>query len=386
MKIDKHQFFTLKTPRVVIVAFLLVGLMGCSMWGGAASKPTPTELGVNTSVLGVRQVWMAQLGSRDAVQLTPHVSGTTITVASTEGVVAAIDARTGGDVWRLNLRETLSAGVGSDGRWTAVVSQGNELIVLEAGIEQWRQRLTTQVYTSPLVAGNRIFVLAADRSFMAFDASSGYRLWIQSRLGEPLVLRQPGVLLAVGGNLLAGISGRLARFNPDNGAMSWEVPLADPRGTNDVERLVELVGPVSRVAESVCARAFQAAIGCVDTARAVVKWTQVSNGIVGLDGDEVALYGVKSNGTVTAWGRNHGTLLWSSELLQYRSLTAPLLLGRSVIVGDESGLVHFLSREDGASLGRVATDESGVAVAPVVAADTLIVITRKGNVYGFSPD
>ena len=110
------------------------------------------------------------------------------------------------------------------------------------------------------------------------------------------------------------------------------------------------------------------------------------NGIVGLDGDEVALYGVKSNGTVTAWGRNHGTLLWSSELLQYRSLTAPLLLGRSVIVGDESGLVHFLSREDGASLGRVATDESGVAVAPVVAADTLIVITRKGNVYGFSPD
>ena len=73
MKIDKYQFFTLKTPRVVIVAFLLVGLMGCSMWGGAASKPTPAELGVNTSVLGVRQVWMAQLGSRDAVQLTPHV-------------------------------------------------------------------------------------------------------------------------------------------------------------------------------------------------------------------------------------------------------------------------------------------------------------------------
>lgn len=314
------------------------------------------------------------------------MSGTTITVASTEGVVAAIDARTGLDVWRLNLREPLSAGVGSDGRWTAVVSQVNELIVLEAGIEQWRQPLTTQVYTSPLVAGNRIFVLAADRSFMAFDASSGYRLWSQSRLGEPLVLRQPGVLLAVGDNLLAGISGRLAGFNSDNGAMSWEVPLANPRGTNDVERLVELVGPVSRVAESVCARAFQAAIGCVDTARAVVKWTQVSNGIVGLDGDEVALYGVKSNGTVTAWGRNDGTLLWSSELLQYRSLTAPLLLGRSVVVGDESGLVHFLSREDGASLGRVATDESGVAVAPVVAADTLIVITRKGNVYGFSPD
>ena len=356
------------------------------MWGGGASKPKPAELGVNVSALGVRQVWLAQLGSQTAAQLAPHVSGTTITLASMDGVVAAIDARTGGDVWRLNLREPLAAGVGSDGRWTAVVSQGNELIVLEAGIEQWRQHLAAQVYTSPLVAGNRVFVLAADRSVMAFDASNGYRLWSQSRLGESLVLRQPGVLLAVGDSLLAGISGRLASFNPDNGAGRWEVPLASPRGTNDVERLVELIGPVSRVAESVCARAFQAVVGCVDTARAVVKWTQASSGTVGLDGDEDALYGAQSNGSVSAWRRSDGTLIWSSELLQHRNLTAPLLLGRSVVVGDESGLVHFLSREDGAPLTRIATDGSGVAVAPVVAADTLIVITRKGNVYGFSPD
>ena len=164
------------------------------------------------------------------------------------------------------------------------------------------------------------------------------------------------------------------------------MPLASPRGTNDIERLVELIGPVSRVGESVCARAFQAAVGCVDTTRAVVKWTQVSSGAVGLDGDEVALYGTQSSGAVTAWKRNDGTLIWSSDLLQYRKLTPPLLLGRSVVVGDESGLVHFLSRDDGAPLSRIATDGSGVAVAPVVAADTLIVITRKGNVYGFSPD
>lgn len=386
MTVNKYQFITSKMLSIVTAALLLAGLMGCSMWGGAASKPAPVELGINPSILNIRQVWMAQLGSQDADQLTPHVSGTTITLSSKEGIVAAIDARTGVDIWRLNLHEPLSAGVGSDGRWTAVVSQGNELIVLEAGIEQWRQHLAAQVYTSPLVAGNRIFVLAADRSFMAFDASNGRRLWSQSRLGEPLVLRQAGVLLAVGDNLLAGISGRLAGFNPDNGAMRWEVPLANPRGTNDVERLVELVGPVSRVAESVCARAFEAAIGCVDTARAAVKWTQVSSGIVGLDGDEATLYGAQSNGIVTAWRRNDGNLLWSSELLQYRNLTAPLLLGRSVVVGDELGLVHFLSRKDGSPLSRIATDESGVAAVPVVAADTLIVITRKGNIYGFSPD
>ena len=141
MRVAAHQFFAVKMPRAVTTALLLAGLMGCSIWGGGASKPKPAELGVNVSTLGVRQVWIAQLGSQNAVPLAPHVSGTTITLASTEGIVAAIDARTGSDVWRLNLREPLAAGVGSDGRWTAVVSHANELIVLKAGTEQWRQRL-----------------------------------------------------------------------------------------------------------------------------------------------------------------------------------------------------------------------------------------------------
>lgn len=375
-----------QVPRVITAALLMTGLMGCSLWGGGVDKPKPAELGVNVPVVGVHQVWVVQLGSQASFSLVPHVSGTTVIFASIDGVVASIDARTGGDVWRSNLGEPLAAGVGSDGRWAAVVSQGNELVVLEAGREQWRQRLSAQVYTSPLVAGGRVFVLAADRSIMAFDAANGRRLWDQFRPGESLILRQPGVLLAVGDNLLAGVSGRLVALNPDTGVGRWEIPLASPRGSNDIERLVELVAPASRLAQSVCVRAFQATVGCIDTASAIVKWTQISNGAVGLDGDDVAVYGTQSNGVVTAWGRNDGSRLWSSERLQYRKVTAPLLLGRSVVVGDDSGVVHFLSRKDGVPLNRVITDGSGIAVAPVAAADTLVVVTRKGRVYGFRPD
>jgi outer membrane protein assembly factor BamB len=63
-----------------------------------------------------------------------------------------------------------------------------------------------------------------------------------------------------------------------------------------------------------------------------------------------------------------------------------LLLGRSVVVGDDTGLVHLLSRTDGSPLNRIATDGSGIAAAPAVAADTLVVVTRNGGVYGFRPD
>lgn len=372
--------------RCISSAVLVVTLAGCSLWNSGSSKPTPADLGANVAVLGVRQAWTARIGSVAGLPLDVHSAGNVVTVASSDGFVAAIDARTGGDVWRVALSEPLSAGVGSDGKSAAVVSRSNTLIVLDAGRERWRQSLAAQVFTPPLVAGGRIFVLSADRSLAAFDAVSGRKLWSQQRPGEPLVLRQAGVLLAVGDTLVAGFSGRVVGLNPDNGSVRWEAPLASARGTNDVERLVELVGRTSRVGDSICARAFQTAVGCVNAARGAVTWTQPASGADGVHGDGEALFGAEGNGTVMAWRRSDGSRLWATDRLKHRKLTAPLLLGRSVVVGDDTGLVHLLSRTDGAPLNRIATDGSGIAAAPAVAADTLVVVTRNGGVYGFRPD
>ena len=381
--VSGRSSFLRGTALVVLVA----SLAGCSLWsGGGSAKPAPADLGANVAVLGVRQAWTARVGSVAGLPLDVHTLGNVVTVASSDGVVAAIDARTGGDVWRTALGEPLSAAVGSDGKSAAVVSRSNALIVLEAGRERWRETLAAQVFTPPLVAGGRVFVLSADRSVSAYDATTGRRLWAQQRPGEPLVLRQSGVLLAVGDTLVVGLSGRLVGLNPDNGSVRWEAPLASARGTNDVERLVELVGRTSKVGDSVCARSFQAAVGCVNTARGSVAWTQPASGAEGVHGDADALFGVESNGTVVAWRRSDGSRLWGIDRLKHRKLTAPLLLGRSVVIGDDTGLVHLLSRTDGAPLNRIATDGSGIAAAPAVAADTLVVVTRNGSIYGFRPD
>ncbi|CAN7317961.1 MULTISPECIES: outer membrane protein assembly factor BamB [unclassified Acidovorax] len=373
--------------RGTALVVLAASLAGCSLWsGGGSAKPVPADLGANVAVLGVRQAWTARVGNVAGLPLEVHAAGNVVTVASSDGVVAAIDARTGGDVWRTALGEPLSAAVGSDGKSAAVVSRSNALIVLDSGRERWRETLAAQVFTPPLVAGGRVFVLSADRSVSAYDATTGRRLWAQQRPGEPLVLRQAGVLLAVGDTLVVGLSGRLVGLNPDNGSVRWEAPLASARGTNDVERLVELVGRTSRVGDSVCARSFQAAVGCVNTARGSVVWTQPASGAEGVHGDADALFGVESNGTVAAWRRSDGSRLWGSDRLKHRKLTAPLLLGRSVVIGDSTGVVHLLSRTDGAPLNRIATDGSGIAAAPAVAADTLVVVTRNGSIYGFRPD
>ncbi|WP_440108302.1 outer membrane protein assembly factor BamB [Acidovorax sp. BL-A-41-H1] len=371
--------------RSVAAAVLVASVSACSLWGGRAAKPVAAELGPNVAVLGVRQAWTARVGKIE-LPLELHVNGNVVTLASSDGVVAALDAKTGSDVWRAMLGEPLSTGPGSDGKTAAVVTRANALVALESGREKWRQQLPAQVFTPPLVAGGRVFVLSSDRSVAAYDGATGRRLWTQQRPGEPLVLRQAGVLLALGDTLVVGLSGRMVGMNPNTGVTQWELPLASPRGTNDVERLVELVGRVSRVGDSVCARAFQASVGCVNTARGAVAWTQVASGSEGIHGDDRAVFGTEGNGVVTAWSRVDGSRLWSMDRYKHRKLTAPLLLGRSIVFGDDSGTVHLVSRDDGAPLNRISTDGSGIAAAPAVASDTLVVVSRNGSVYGFRPD
>lgn len=364
---------------------LLAGLVGVLV--GCASgpeRPKPAELPPNAALIGVRQAWGVKLGEVD-FPLDIRVNGSQITLASGDGAVVAIDSASGREIWRGRAGEPLSAGVGSDGQIAAVVTRSNMLVVFNQGRETWRQKLGAQVYTAPLVAGARVFVLAGDRSVMAFDAATGRRLWARSRPGESLVLRQAGVLLPMGDTLVAGLSGRLVGFNPLTGSDRWEVPLATPRGVNDVERLVDLVSGVSREGNVVCARAFQAAVGCVDAGRGMVLWTQPANGSVGVSGNVQMVFGSEADGTVVAWNRSSGERRWSSDRLRYRGLTAPVVAGRSVVVGDSAGLVHMLSVEDGSPLNRLSTDGSAIAVAPVLAAETLVVVTRNGGVFGFRP-
>jgi len=368
--------------RTLAGGALLCLVVGCS---STPQKPQPAELPPVAGLLNVRLAWTLKAAPSD-FPLNVQVAGTTVTVAGTDGTVVSIDTQSGVELWRAALGGQILAGVGSDGRIAAVLTRTNELVALESGKEIWRQKMTALSFTSPLVAGGRVFSLGADRSVNAFDAQSGRKLWSLQRPGEPLVLRQSGVLLAVGDTLLAGLSGRLVGINPLNGAVLWESPISVPRGTNDIERLVDLVGRVSRDGNIVCARSFQTAVGCINAERGSLLWTRPANGYVGVHGDGKYVFGVESDGKLLAWRQADGERVWLSERLQYRNLTAPLVVGRSVAVGDEAGFVHLVSRDDGTPLTRLATDGSAIAAAPVLAGETLIVVTRNGGVFGFKPE
>ena len=366
----------------------LVALLVALMTGCAADKPKPTELEKVSPQIAGRQVWTARV---DSVRfpLAVAVRDGAFIVAGTDGTVLSLDAQSGREQWRGQAGGNLSAGVGSDGRYAAVVTTENQLVVLDRGAKLWSTRLASRTATAPLVAGERVFVMGVDRIVHAFDALDGRRLWKLERTGEALTLAQPGVLAAFKNTLIAGVGAVMLGLDPTTGSVRWEVPVTSPRGTNEVERLNDLVGPVLRVGDSLCARAFQTAVGCVAVSgadRATLRWSRIAGGQQAVGGDADYVFGADASDRLSAWKAGAGELVWTNERLLYRALSAPLSAGKTVMIGDLEGQVHFLGRDDGKTLLRLPTDGSPVVVQPVLSGSTMLVVTRNGGLFAFRPE
>ena len=366
--------------RAVATALTALLLAAC-----AADKPKPTALESYAPKIAGRMVWQAQVG-KVGFALVPAVKDGVFYLASGDGDVTALQADTGAVLWRASAGAAVSAGVGSDGRYTSIVTRGNEVVTFDSGREAWRKRVPSSVVTPPLVAGERVFVMGVDRAVHAFDAIDGRRLWTLQRPGDALTLAQASVLTAFRNTLLVGQGPRLAGVDPLKGTVQWEVPMASPRGSNEVERLADLVGPAVRTGERFCVRAFQSAVGCADAARGAVLWSRNVGGANALAGDNERIFGADASDRISAWRAETGDTVWQSEKLLYRGLSGGVAVGPVVVFGDSEGFVHFLDAATGEQQLRLPTDGKAVVGTPVLSGGTLLVTTQAGGLFAFRPN
>lgn len=367
--------------RAALGAALALLLAGC-----AADKPDPRPLETFEPKISGRQVWLEDLGPL-RFPLVPAARDGLFFLANSEGVVRALRADDGREVWRGDAGAEITAGVGSDARFTSVVTRANEVVAFDAtGAQLWRKRVSAAVVSPPFVAGERIFVVTVDRVVHAFDAADGRRLWVYQKPGDPLTLAQPSVLVAHRNTLLAAQGPRLVGLEPTQGSLNWDVALATPRGTNEVERLADLVGPPVRSGNRFCARAFQAAVACVDADRGTLLWTRNTGGTRALAGDAERVIGGDANDRLTAWRADTGDVLWSHERFMHRGLSGLLAVGPLVVFGDADGYVHFINAASGQTQLRLTTDGTPVVGVPVVSGTTVLVLTRGGGVFAFRPN
>ena len=384
----------------LVAALLLAGCGGGSMvsdaidtinplnwFGSRSAAPQMAPLPALAQSIKVNTLWHANVGDSRQFIFSPALAGDSVYAAASDGTITRLDAASGKQLWRISAGEPLSGGVGADADLVVVGSGKGEVLAFDSkGTALWKSQVSSEVLAAPQVAHGLVVVRSADGRIFGLDAKDGKRRWYYQRSTPALTVRSPVGISISGDVVYAGFAGgKLAAINLSNGAVRWEVTVALPHGTTELERVTDVIGLPVVDGREVCAVAYQGRIGCFDRANGQTLWGREMSSTSGLALDARYAFVSDDKGAVLALDRSSGTSVWRQDKLSLRNLSAPLALGHEIVVADIQGFVHFLARDSGAFVGRVATDGSPVSTNPVMLPNGgFLVQTRNGGLYAFS--
>ncbi len=376
--------------RLLIMAWSGLLLTGCatvSDWFGPGIKQKVAELVTFETKVSARLVWQGSVGSAGTSVFYPALSGNTVYVADAAGQIAALTASSGGATARFDAGLRLSGGVGFGHGMVLVGTAKGEVLAFEpAGKPLWKTQLSGVVLSPPTAADGVVVVRTGDGRIYGLNATDGKQRWVYQRALPSLALRSSAGVVVHRGAVFAGFpGGRLVAIALANGNVGWEAVVALPRGTTELERVTDVTSYPVVEGTQICAVAYQGRVACFDLIRGETVWARDVSSIAGMGIDARGVYVTDERSAVIALDRRTGSSLWKQDKLDGRWASAPLPLGRFVVVGDFQGYVHVLSREDGAFVARIATDGSAIQAPPVaVDLSTFLVQTRNGGVFAIS--
>ena len=249
-------------------------------------------------------------------QSAPLLVNDMLIVGGSDGVVRALDAGTGDEVWRQVLPGAVSSAQAADDGTLFVTVSGGALTALDvrSGKVVWSQPTGSGAPVSPLIMDDVVIVPAESRKLNGFARENGEPVW------EIPLTSDIATELSTNGELVFAADGHgtVLAFTPD-GRAAWSIVLDE------------------------------AVVGAVVVA-------------------EETLIVAGTRGTVTAISIGDQAPLWS-ETIGRSAVTSPVIAGDVIVVGVDKSLV-MLSRENGEMIREVVLAEPPGAT-PVVADGTI---------------
>lgn len=367
--------------RFLVLGLVTCTLSACGLFAESDARFDPAPLTEYAPTLAVSTRWDVSIGSGGGYGFAPQVVGDTVYAAVPSGVVVALDLASGAVRWRVG-DVPLSAGVGSDGKVTAVATADGQVVAYDAqGAKLWKVQAASAVNVPPVVGGGIVAVRTTDYRVQAFDATTGKLRWNVQRPGPALALRTSMRLLMEPGLVVAGMpNGRLMAIDVASGAVRWEGSVSAARGGSDLERISDIVGAPLRVGSSLCGVSYQGRTTCFDMAQGGRPiWSQEVSSATGMATDGRSLYLPDPRDVVHALDLKDGHSLWQQTALLNRHLSMPAVAGPAVALGDYQGYVHFLARTDGKLLARLQIGSAPILSALVASPRGVLVQTGEGR-------
>ncbi|MBI3452965.1 MAG: PQQ-binding-like beta-propeller repeat protein [Rhodospirillales bacterium] len=336
-------------------------------------------------------------GSSGRISSPPVIADGRIYLIDAGSEVNAFDAATGAALWRFDVKPENERAGGAGGGGVAFdegrlyVSTGfAQVLALEAasGKEIWRQTVTAPLRGGPTVVGGRVFAISADNQLQAFDAETGRKLWNFSGLTESAGLFGSASPAAEGNVVIAAFSsGEVFALRADNGRLLWSDSLAGVLRSGAVSSLADVRGLPVIDRGQVFAVSHGGRMIAIDLRSGNRIWDQTIGSLSTpwLAGDFIFMTTVESE--LIAMTRRDGRVRWVRSLQRFRDekarrdriiWTAPILAGGKLFLANSRGEGVMVSPQSGEILDRLSLP-GGVSVPPVVANNTVYVLTDDGN-------
>ncbi len=362
-------------------ALALAVIADCS---STKKEDKPTELVKIHAQFVPKRVWSVALGHAEPklqLGLAPAIDGTRVYAANAVGDVVALDVANGHRLWRHRLKMPLAGGTGAGGGLVLACGTGGVVVALAAsdGSERWRAQLSSEVLAAPVVATDLVLVRTVDGKLYALEAAGGKQRWVADQQVPRLTLRGTSKPVVAGELAISGFdNGRLMAVTLAAGNPAWDVAVGQPRGSSELQRLIDIDSPPAVDGDDVFAVAFQGRAVRLAHDTGLEIWSHEVSSYRGLVADALGVYVSTAEGEVIKLDRASGAQRWDQKALLRRSLSAPVLQGHAVVVADFEGVIHWLSTEDGAFLAR-AKGGSRISAAPQISGELVLVQTDKGR-------
>lgn len=369
-------------------------LSSCSLFSNRDNTEPPAPLVELTSPFLLTTQWTANagggVGDKGFFKIAPAVHDGRLFTASPNGKVTAFNLENGHIIWQQKLTLTIAGGPGVGEGLVLIGGSDGEVVALAEtdGHLQWQTQVSSEVLVAPRANEGIIIVRSVDGKLFALESQTGKRLWVFERPVPTLSLRGTGTPVVEMGLVIAGFdNGKLAALELPTGKLEWELEVATPHGRTDLERMVDVDAEPILQDSIIYVTGYHGRTLAVEVGTGQLIWERNTSSNIGLEVDSQSVYLSDSQSYLWAFQRESGASQWQQTKLQARNITAPVKMGKYLIVGDQEGYLHWLKHDDGALVAQHHVSNASILVPPLVINDTLLVVyDSRGEIVVLKPE
>ncbi|MBD3762152.1 PQQ-binding-like beta-propeller repeat protein [Sphingomonadaceae bacterium G21617-S1] len=367
--------------------------------GNAAKAMGHLALGQQLGVAWNRSI--SGSSSKKRLGAGPVVGAGRVYVMDVDATIHAFDLKSGAPVWTATLgdkdgnRDSLFGGGVSyaDGKVYAANGVG-DAAAFDAGTgsQLWKVRPGGPLRGAPSVGSDAVYVMSQDNQLFALKEANGEQIWNASGSLENAAVFGAAAPAIGQGTVVAGFSsGELNAYRYENGRPVWQDSLSRTSITTSVASLVDI--DASPVIDQ--GRVYAVGQGGRMVAMDILTGQRLWElNIAGIETPWVAgewLFVVTDDAKIMCIARNSGRIRWQTQLSRYKDVkkrnkpigwSGPVLAGGRLIVTNTLGQIVNVSIDDG-KIGTITKLGDTIYQAPVVADNTLLVLTDKGKLVAY---